>query len=122
MGAEVVHEQFEKRLDAGDLEGICALYEPEAVMVERDGTLLKGVPAIRANLAGLLSIKPRITIQRVHTIGTGDVAVLVSTWVVAGRGPDGTPISDSGRTYDTVRRHPDGTWRVVVDNPCGKVP
>ncbi len=122
MGPEIVHEEFEERLNAGDLEGLCALYEPEAVMVERDGRLLRGLPAIRANLAGLLSIKPRITIERTHTIGTGDVAVLVSTWVVAGTGPDGKPISDSGRTYDTVRRRPDGTWRVVVDNPWGKVP
>jgi hypothetical protein len=32
-------------------------------MIGRDGTLLKGVPAIRATLADLLSIKPTITIQ-----------------------------------------------------------
>ncbi len=122
MGPEFVHEQFERPLNAGDLEGLCALYEPEAVMIERDGRLLKGVPAIRTTLAGLLSIKPTITIQRIHTIGTGDVAVLVSSWTVAGTGPDGGPISDGGRTSDTVRQRPDGTWRVVVDNPWGKIP
>ncbi len=122
MGPEVVHEQFERRLNAGDLEGLCALYEPEAVMIERDGRLIKGVPAIRVALTGLLLIKPTITIRGVQALGTDDVAVLVSTWVVAGTGPDGASVSDSGRTYDTVRRCPDGTWRVVVDNPWGKIP
>ncbi len=100
MGPEVVHEQFGKLLNAGNLEGLCALYEPGAVMIERDGTLLKSVPAIRAHLAGLLSIKPTLTIQRVHTIGTDDVAVLVSTWVIAGTGRQ----SDRGQRPD-VRYH-----------------
>ncbi len=89
MGAEVVHEQFERRLNAGDPEGLCALYEPEAVMIERDGRLIKGMPAIRVALTGLLAIKPTITIRGVQTLGTDDVAVLVSTWVVAETGPTG---------------------------------
>ncbi len=109
MGPEVVHEQFERRLNAGDLEGLCALYAPEAVMIERDGRLLKGLPAIRVALTGLLSIKPTITIRGVQALGTDDVAVLVPTWVVAETGPDGASVSDSGRTYDTVRRCPGGT-------------
>jgi ketosteroid isomerase-like protein len=58
---------------------------------------------------------------RLGKIEAGDIVVLISDWQMTGTSPDGSAVSDSGRTYDIVRRQPDDTWRVVVDNPWGTV-
>lgn len=122
MEPEVVHELFEKRCNEGDLEGLVALYEPEAAMVQPDGTIVSGIGAIREGLVELLSTKPKMKVRHLRTIRAGDIAVLISDWEVTGIGPDGSETSDGGRTYDVIRRQADGTWKAVVDNPYGFVP
>lgn len=118
MNPETVHELFEKRFNAGDTEGVVALYEPDAVVINRDGTVQQGAAAIRVNLLAMPSPWPRVEVRPVRTIHAGDVAVLITDWKMTGAGPDG----DEGRTYDVVRRQPDGTWLCVVDNPYGITP
>jgi len=116
---ESVHELFEAFVNEGNLERILHLYEPRAALVQRTGRVVSGAGAIRESLRSLLSIKPKMRIQRLSTIDAADVAVLISDWQVTGMAPDGSTVSEAGRTYDIVRRQANGTWRVVVDNPFG---
>lgn len=118
---ESVHELFEVFVNEGDLESILCLYEPDAALVERTGKVVSGAGAIRESLRSLLSLKPKMRIQRLSTIDAGDVAVLISDWQVTGVAPDGSTVTNGGRTYDIVRRQADGTWRTIVDNPFGVV-
>jgi len=118
---EFLHELFEKCFNEGDLDRIARLYEPDAALVDRDGTIVSGKSSIVEYIRGLLSLKPTIRIEHIHTIEAGDVAVLMSEWKMSGTAPDGSTISDGGHTYDIVRRQSDGTWKVVVDNPWGTV-
>jgi ketosteroid isomerase-like protein len=104
------------------VNGTLSLYEPEAVLMERNGTTIHGHAAIRAHLTALFSIKPTIRIQHHKTLDAGTVAILVSEWTLSGKDPNGAPVTDSGRTYDVVRRQGDGSWRLVVDNPWGVSP
>lgn len=116
---ESLHELFEKFFNEGDLDRIARLYEPDAALVDRDGTIVSGKSSIVEYIRGLLSLQPTIRIEHIHTIEAGDVAVLKSEWKMNGTAPDGSTISDGGRTYDIVRRQSDGTWKLVVDNPWG---
>ncbi len=118
---EAIHELFEEYVNDGDLECVADLYEPDAVLVERDGKMVSGATAIKKYLGGLFSMKPRIRIHPTGMIDAEDIAVLVSEWEMTCTGPDGSSISDSGRTYDIARRQEDGTWRIAVDNPWGAV-
>jgi ketosteroid isomerase-like protein len=92
------------RQRAGDVEGMMALYEPQAVVDCGDGTVLRGTDAIRAYFAGTVAAGRKFSFgaQRPSLIG-GDLA-LTST-----RLPDGTV------TAEVARRQADGTWRWVID-------
>ncbi len=50
---------------------------------------------------------------------TGDLAMSLVKWTLNGTGPDGKPLTMTGTSSDVARRQPDGTWRMVIDNPWG---
>ncbi len=96
---------FVERANAGDLEGLVALYEPEAVLRFPPGNVARGHAAIRAVYAELLASRPRFHPGRIQeTLRSGELA-LTST-VIA-----------TGTTAEIARRQSDGSWRWVVDNP-----
>lgn len=117
-----VDRLFEDRLNAGDLDGLVALYEPGGTLVRGDGSPATGPPAIRAELEPLLAAKPRGTLNVVHVVPGGDLALLYNEWKMTLTGPDGRPAEIAGRAVEVVRRQPDGTWRFVVDDPYGGSP
>jgi len=92
------------RQRAGDVEGMMALYEPQAVVDCGDGTVLRGTDAIRAYFASTVAAGRKFAVgeQRPAVI-SGDLA-LTST-----RLPDGTV------TAEVARRQANGTWRWIVD-------
>lgn len=112
---------FGERVNAGDVEGVVALYEPNATLVRQDGSPATGTDAIRAELSVLGTMKPHITMNVTNTLtGGGDVAVLYDDWIATGVDASGKPTTLSGRAVEVVRRQADGTWRFVVDAPNGR--
>jgi ketosteroid isomerase-like protein len=95
------------RESAGDIEGMVALYERDAVVECSDGRMLRGREAIREFFAAAVAEgrKFQVGVQHPATI-SGDLA-LTST-----RLPDGTV------TAEVARRQMDGTWLWVVDRFC----
>jgi ketosteroid isomerase-like protein len=75
---------FAERVNAGDLEGLVALYEDEATFVGPDGGSASGRDAIRERLNGLLAMAPEITPTSSRVVMAGDVA-LMSNITPAGR-------------------------------------
>ena len=62
---------FEQALEAGDLEAVVGLYEPDARFVARPGETLVGRDRIRDVLAGLIRAKTRLR-GRVRGAGRGE--------------------------------------------------
>jgi ketosteroid isomerase-like protein len=89
---------------AGDVDGMVALYEPDAVLDDGRGRLMMGREAIRAFYAGVVATGRKYDFgdQRPAII-SGDLA-LTST-----RSPDGSV------TAEIARRQADGTWLWVID-------
>jgi uncharacterized protein (TIGR02246 family) len=112
---------FEQRVNAGDLEGLVALYEPRASFVPQQGDAATGTAAIREALAGLVAMKPKLKmgIKRVVTAGD-DVAVVYNDWSMSAVGPDGAALDMVGKAIEIVRRQADGTWRFLVDDPFAR--
>jgi uncharacterized protein (TIGR02246 family) len=111
---------FTRRLNAGDLDGAVALYEPEARFVTRSGETLVGRDKVRRVLAGLIGAKTRMQSKVVQAVTVGDVAVLYTDF-------EGTTVESSGKTVEirskaieVLRRQPDGAWRLIVGDPDGR--
>jgi uncharacterized protein (TIGR02246 family) len=105
-------------MNAGDLDAVMALYEPDATFLTGAGETGTGAAARRANLSRILGLKPHFAMAVRSVVQTGDLALLVSPWTVTLTGPDGTRQS-TGTTADVVRRQPDGSWRFVISYNVG---
>ena len=119
-GPVEAHVRFQQAFNAGDLDGLMALYEPDAVMMPQPGAEpVKGTRAIRSALEGFLALKGTLELKTVHVIQHGDLALLRSAWRVTGTGPDGEPVEMSHRSAEVVHRQADGSWRYIIDHPFG---
>ena len=122
---EEVHRLWAQAFDEGDVDAVVALYEPSATLVFQPGEEpVRGTEAIREALNGFLSMfegKPKFDLRfgKAFEAGEEDLALVLSRWTMTGSGQDGTPLEMAGQTADVVRRQPDGSWRVAIDNPFG---
>jgi uncharacterized protein (TIGR02246 family) len=114
---EALMRTFSARMNGGDLDGLVALYEPDAVFEPQPGVVVHSQAAIRDALGQLLALDPTITADTIQVLTAGDVALVVNVWAMTGTAPDGTAVRQGGRSADVVRRQPDGRWLVVVDKP-----
>jgi ketosteroid isomerase-like protein len=48
-----------------------------------------------------------------------DLALVTSEWSFNGTGPEGKSVNIASIARDVLRQQPDGTWRVIIDNPWG---
>jgi uncharacterized protein (TIGR02246 family) len=95
---------FVERANAGDLEGIVALFEPDAIMTGLDGGDIAGHEAIRAKYATLLAGHPRFSLgNQQPAMIYGDIALTC------------TCFDDGGAAAEVARRQPDGTWLWLID-------
>jgi ketosteroid isomerase-like protein len=98
---------FVERANAGDAEGLAALYETDAVMAYPPGETTVGRAAIQALWEQVLSHAPTFTPEApLPTLISGDIA-LTST----------PPADGSGARAQVARRQPDGTWLRLLDQP-----
>ena len=108
-----------QRLNRGDLDGIMALYEPNAGLAPQPGQVLQGAAAIREGFAGFIALKPSMNMESETVIQADDLAIVYTKWSLSGTGPDGSAVNMHGQATDEMRRQPDGTWLCVIDNPFG---
>jgi uncharacterized protein (TIGR02246 family) len=113
-----IHRRFEAAFNAADLDGILALYEPEAVFVDGDGAVLHGQEEIRGAFAQIFQAGLRISLQTAGVVeGTGGLALMHGQWVLSGTGPDGEPVERRGVSAEVLRRQGNGSWLYALDNP-----
>jgi uncharacterized protein (TIGR02246 family) len=108
---------FEQHLSAGDLDGVMALYEPDARFVARSGEIVVGRDRIREVLAGMIRSKTKLQSRVIKAIAVDDVALLNT-------GFQGTTVDASGKTIDVhhnatevLRRQSDGAWKLIIGDP-----
>jgi uncharacterized protein (TIGR02246 family) len=108
---------FERHVNAGDLDALVALYEPNATLFAAPDQPAVGHAAIREALAPLIAAKARITMRVVRVARAGDdLAVLYNDWTGSLTAPEGTVADMAGKAIEVVRRQADGTWRFAVDD------
>jgi uncharacterized protein (TIGR02246 family) len=116
---EVLDRLFSEALNAGDIDALVELYEPQATLTPEPGKVVVGIKAIREALGAFLAAKPTITLMSKILAQTGDLALLTAKWELSGTGPDGSPVKMSGQSAAVCRRQPNGNWLFVIDTPWG---
>jgi len=94
------------RLNAGDVDGLVALYEPGAVLALPDGQVSSGSEEIRRTYERLVADRPTVApgTQR-PTLRSEDLALTSSL------------LADGVVTVEVAHRQADGTWLWVLDKP-----
>ena len=111
------HATFERCWNDGDVDGLLALYEEDAIYVPVAGETLAGHAAIRAMLEGVAQSGMRNRLELVNLVELGDIALERTRWTITM--PDGS--ETSGNSTVVLRRQADGSWRMAIDDP-GLVP
>lgn len=111
---------FADRVNAGDVDGVLALYEDRGCYVFQDA-VATGAAAIRPFVEEMVASKSRLVcdVKRIVHAGEG-LALLYDDWRVTASGDGGLPIERTGKALELVRRQADGTWRFVIDDPYGR--
>lgn len=95
---------FVERANAGDVEGLVALYEPNAIVAYGDGKVAIGPEQIRELFVEFLATRPRLDPSlQADALCSGDLALTSSR------------LSNGDVTAEIARRQPDGRWLWVVD-------
>jgi len=116
---EDVDRQFAEALNAGQLDALVALYEPNATLMPRPGTLVTGTAVIREALAQFLASKPKMSLTPKVVAQSGNLAVCTAQWELSTTGPDGKSTQRTGQSTEVVRKQSDGRWLFVIDLPFG---
>jgi ketosteroid isomerase-like protein len=64
-------------------------------------------------------MRGRLDLDVTRVLEVGDLALVTTVWSYLGTGPDGQTQQLAARSADVLRRQPDGSWRLVIDNPWG---
>jgi ketosteroid isomerase-like protein len=116
---EGMAESLLERFNSGKVSAMVALYEPEAVLITKDGRTVTDHTEIAAELERDLSLGLPLKAKARHVFVAGDVAEIVLDWSIDGAGPDGKHVHLGGSASDVVRRGADGLWRYLIDNNQG---
>src|SRR5262245_44505387 len=116
---EQVIELFTTALNSREVDQAMTLYEPEATFAPQPGTQVKGRPEIRSALEQFAALQPRLRGEITKVLTAGDVALVQNRWQLEGKQPDGSPTEMRGHSADVLRRAPDGSWRILIDDPWG---
>lgn len=112
-----IHTLFLDVFNAGDIESLMALYEPNAVLVV-NGQPVAGQQSIRNAYESFLARRPRMSLKTSSVVVFDEnLAVLHGDWVLEPGAADENGITTRGLSTEVVRRQTDGSWRFVIDNP-----
>jgi len=109
-------------IETGDLDAALALYEPDAIFVVSPGQVVTGHAAIREVLQSMMAADAKGKLDAVTAVPSADgsVAFTRAKGSSTSTGPDGKPVTMPFHSIEVVRKQPDGTWRIVIDDPSGE--
>ena len=108
-------------IESGDLEAAVNLYEPDAVFIVPPGKRITGQDAIREVLESMTTGQSTGKLESVASVTSSDgtLAFTRSSGTSTNPGPDGKLTTTHFHSVEVLRKQPDGSWRIVIDDPRG---
>jgi uncharacterized protein (TIGR02246 family) len=120
MPARTLEEHYElyaSAFNAGDADRLLELYADDAVFIPQPGQVTRGSAELKEALGGFLALKATMDLRLRGTVEGPSLAITYGAWTINGTGDDGESITMSGDSTEVVAKQPDGTWRIVLDDP-----
>jgi len=115
-----VYSTLLKSFNAGDVDATVACYESQACFMSRSGRTARGAMELRDVYRVTFSNKPQIKFRVRKVVPAGDdLALVVVEWRSKAVSSVGEVRLWAGTATNIVRRQPDGSWKLVLDNPYG---
>jgi uncharacterized protein (TIGR02246 family) len=106
--------------NANDPQAMIDLFEPDGVLVTPpDGTQRVGRAAVAEALTSMFTAITAADITLTSAMRSGDIAMTHADWHLTGKDEAGEPIDLRGKGTVVSRRQPDGSWRILFDDPVG---
>ena len=103
----------------GNIQTVMSAYEKGATLVAEPGLNVTGEDFIKS-MESYLAMNPKFHMPEHEVIISGDIALHIGPWMMEARNPStGQLIQQKGLSLAVFRRHPDGKWLMVIDNPFG---
>lgn len=104
----------------GDIARVMESYETEATVVFEPAAPVSNAAQLEQMFTGMAAISPVFDYAAGHeVIVNGDIAMHIAPWDMTATSPDGQKLEQSGLSIAVLRRQPDGSWKMVIDNPHG---
>ena len=106
-------------INTGNLDSLMMLYESDACFAPQPGQFIKGRDGIRQSIQVFVNMRGKLESKIKRVFQADNLALVISKWSFIGTGPDGNPVNLASTATDVLRQQPNGTWRVIIDNPWG---
>jgi uncharacterized protein (TIGR02246 family) len=108
---------FAQHLNAGNLDKVMSLYEPDARFVAPSGETLIGRDRIRQVIAGLIQSKTKFQGRVLRKTRIDDLALLYTDFEVTSTDGTGKTVELRSKAIEVLRRQADGTWKLIIGDP-----
>jgi uncharacterized protein (TIGR02246 family) len=108
-----LHDAFVEAFNAHDLDALVELYEVDATLVPQPGLTASGHEAIRHALTAFMGLGGKLQLETTSVLVAGNIALLRGSYHLK----SGDHVLLAGNTIEVLRRHSDGNWYYVIDNP-----
>jgi ketosteroid isomerase-like protein len=111
-------QAYEAAASTKDAEAVVGMYDTDALMVPPGAAMVSGLEGVQGYRFGFIEtpgVSLDFELQRVEVAASGDIGWTLSVGRITIARDDGTTGRDVVRDFHTWRRHPDGSWKVVVD-------
>ncbi|GAB4367833.1 MAG: hypothetical protein Kow0062_00500 [Acidobacteriota bacterium] len=103
--------RWEPTFNAGDLDGLVAIYAEDARLLPPNAEPMQGADALHAAFGPMIEAGQQISLEQIETVGRDDTGFNVGLYTVTTG--DGTTV-DRGKYVETWRRI-DGSWKMTND-------
>ncbi len=103
--------EWQAAMNAGNVEGIAALYAENARLMPPNLEVMTGKDAVRAAFGGMIEAGLSVELAPVTHRTAGDIAYVVGTFKLT----SGGDVVDQGKYIETWQRNADGEWLMTND-------